>query len=142
MKNNDGFENIYSNSFNDDARAVSESELLPIYEGMEFSGDIQPVEDVKISKYEKIKGSEDKNDNQKNDSKKKKISLKTIFNKHKKQIIAGAIAFLLIVAIVVAVVLIIKTGKNDSPVKTVYSTGESIEIVLENGKEYEIKEAD
>ena len=65
MKNNDGFENIYSNSFNDDARAVSESELLPIYEGMEFSGDIQPVEDVKISKYEKIKGSEDKNDNQK-----------------------------------------------------------------------------
>ena len=142
MKNNDGFENIYSNSFNDDARAVSESELLPIYEGMEFSGDIQPVEDIEITKYEKIKGSEDKNDNQKNDSKKKKTSLKSIFNKHKKQIIAGAIAFLLIVAIVVAVVLIIKTGKNDSPVKTVYSTGESIEIVLENGKEYEIKEAD
>ena len=43
MKNNDNFE-LNTNKNVDDAQAVNKSELLPIYEAMNFSGDIQPLE--------------------------------------------------------------------------------------------------
>ena len=142
MKNNDGLDSIYNNNHNNDARAVSESELLPIYDGMGFSGDIQPVDNIEIPGYEKINYNEDKNDIQKNDSKKKKISIRSILNKHKKQIITGIVALVVIVALIVAIVLIIKNGKNDSPIESVYTVGEKIEIVLEDGKIYEIDNAD
>ena len=37
---------LSKNECNDDAQAVQRSELLPIYEGMSFSGDIQPLADI------------------------------------------------------------------------------------------------
>lgn len=142
MKNNDGFSNILNNNHNDDARAVSESELLPIYNGMRFSGDIQPVEDIKISDYKKTEKSENKNEKQKNDSNKKKISIKSIYNKNKKMFIAGVSALLVVAVIITAVVLIIKNAKNDSAIVAVYASDKNIEILLKNGKVYEIKDAD
>ena len=71
MKNNDEFR-IYTNEYDDDARAVNESELLPIYEAMYFSGDIQPVEDVSVPDYDISEYSDERTEGQKNDSKKKR----------------------------------------------------------------------
>lgn len=142
MKNNDGFSNILNNNHKDDARAVSESELLPIYNGMRFSGDIQPVEDIEISDYEKIENSENTNEKQKNDSNKKKTSIKSIFNKNKKMFIAGAAALFVLVVAVVVVVIVIKNGINESPVAAVYAESDNVVILLENGKTYEINGAE
>ena len=47
MKENDEF-SLKNEEYEDDARAVKESELLPIFEAMDFSGDIQPLEDFEI----------------------------------------------------------------------------------------------
>ena len=70
MKHNDEFK-IYTNEYDDDARAVKESELLPIYEAMKFSGDLQPLEDIEYSEYEKTEKTDRKNDSQKQEIKKK-----------------------------------------------------------------------
>ena len=45
MKESDVFRPL-NEEYDDDAQAVSRSELLPIYEAMSFSGDIQPLDDV------------------------------------------------------------------------------------------------
>ena len=84
MKNSNDFD-LNTNKNDNDAQAVKKSELLPIFEGMKFSGDIQPLEAISISDYEKTDISDEKNDLQKSDVKKKRRSVFPILNiKHKK----------------------------------------------------------
>ena len=39
---------LSNEEYDDDAQAVQQSELLPIYEAMSFSGDIQPLDDLSL----------------------------------------------------------------------------------------------
>ena len=83
MKNKEEL-NIYNNEYNDDARAVDESELLPIYDTMNFSGDIQPVEDVSVPDYDISEYSDERTEGQKTDSKKKIIPFFAVLNRKNK----------------------------------------------------------
>ena len=79
MKESDDIR-LSKDEYDSDAQAVQESELLPIYDAMGFSGDIQPLDD--ISEPEEIaadfgtKKSENRNSDKKLSLKKKKIPSK------------------------------------------------------------------
>ena len=71
---------LSNDEYDSDAQAVQESELLPIYEAMEFSGDIQPLDDISKPDIVAVefgtKKAENKNSDKKPTVKKKKISSK------------------------------------------------------------------
>lgn len=137
MKNIDE-NDVFYNIPDYDAQAVSESELLPIYDGMKISGDIQPLEDFNIPEYDLITDSDESNEERNFTQKKKKISVKTIFNKHKKVIISVASVVMVVAIVALTAFLIIKNGKNDSPVQVIYTAGDTHEICLANGKTFEL----
>lgn len=140
MKNNDDLQ-FETTKNNDDAQAMDKSELLPIFEGMKFSGDIQPLEYVSVPDYEKTEISDDKSDSYKSDLKKKKRSFSAISNKKFKKFIIAAVSLILTVALATtAIVLIIGSGKNESPVLSVYAGEKDNTILLADGSEYKLSE--
>ncbi len=148
MKNKEEL-NIYNNEYNDDARAVDESELLPIYDTMNFSGDIQPVEDVSVPDYDISEYSDDRTDGQKTDLKKKKIPFlpvlnkKIKLNKKLKKLIVAALSIVIVVSVIAgAVAIAIRSGTNTSPVQSVYMADGKNELVLQNSKVYSLPEAE
>ncbi|MEE0981342.1 MAG: hypothetical protein U0K91_06635, partial [Acutalibacteraceae bacterium] len=148
MKNKEEL-NIYNNEYNDDARAVDESELLPIYDTMNFSGDIQPVEDVLVPDYDISEYSDERTEGQKNDSKKKitpffaVLNRKNKLNKKLKKIIMAVLSVVIVVTVVIsAVAVAIRSGTNTSPVQSVYTADGKNELVLENEKVYSLPEAE
>ncbi len=146
MKNKEEL-NIYNNEYNDDARAVDESELLPIYDTMNFSGDIQPLEEVFVPEYDASEYSAENPGSQKADIKKKKISFPTILNKKLnkkvKKLITSAISLAIVVSIIAGgIALLIRSGANESPVQAVYTSEGKNEILLQNSKTYALSEAE
>lgn len=141
MKNNDKFE-LNTNKNVDDAQAVNKSELLPIYEAMNFSDDIQPVEYTPVPDYEKAEVLNDRNDFQKSDIKKKKRSFSTILNKKYRKMIVAAVCAVLALSVVTGTVFFaVKSGKNDSYVQSVYISENKNIILLSDGNTYAISDA-
>ncbi len=141
MKNNNDLQ-FETTKNNDDAQAMDKSELLPIFEGMKISGDIQPLEYISIPDYEKTEISDDKNDSYKSDLKKKKRSLSAILNKKFKKFIIAAVSSILAVSLIAGIiVLIVGSGKNDVPVLSVYSSENDNTILLSDGNTYKLSEA-
>lgn len=146
MKNKEEL-NIYNNEYNDDARAVDESELLPIYDTMNFSGDIQPLEEVLVPEYDVSEYLGENPESQKADIKKKKISFPTILNKKLnkkvKKLITSVVSIAIVVSIIVGgIALLIRSGANEAPVQAVYTTEGKNEILLQNSKTYSLSEAE
>lgn len=136
---------LSKNECNDDAQAVQRSELLPIYEGMSFSGDIQPLAD--IGRPEEIvadfdgKRTDGRGTEKKITSKKKRITAKTVSNI--KSLIASIVLIVTVVGGMLGTYFGIKRADvNDSPVSTVFRTsGRDTTVRLKDGTDYEIGEA-
>lgn len=146
MKNKEEL-NIYNNEYNDDARAVDESELLPIYDTMNFSGDIQPLEEVLVPEYDVSEYLGENPEGQKADIKKKKISFPTIsnkkINKKAKKLITSVVSLAIVISIIAGgIALLIRSGANESPVHAVYTSEGKNEILLQNSKTYSLSEAE
>lgn len=143
MKESDDFK--LSNEEHDDAQAVSKSELLPIYDAMYFSGDIQPLEDIEAP--EEIvadfdgKKSENRGSEKKLAFKKKKTSVKSDFR------IKSLTACLALIIVVIGGIVgtyfgVQKADMNRSPVASVYKSSDKEAVVkLVDGSNYKIGEA-
>ena len=141
MKNSNDFD-LNTNKNDNDAQAVKKSELLPIFEGMKFSGDIQPLEAISISDYEKTDISDEKNDLQKSDVKKKRRSAFPILNIKHKKIIAAVICAVFIISAVAGIVAILtQSGRNSSYVQSVYASENENIVLLSDGETYTIGDA-
>lgn len=141
MKHNDEFK-IYTNEYDDDARAVKESELLPIYEAMNFSGDLQPLEDVQYSEYEKIEKNDRRTDGQKQEIKKKIRPTLSGLYKNKKLVRIALCALACVCVITGLTFGIIRLSQNEHPISMIYETEEEKEILLSNGKKYSVSDAE
>lgn len=142
MKENDEFRTEDNNEYNDDARAVNESELLPIYEAMYFSGDIQPVEDVIISEYEKSAKIRDRADIKKTDIKKKTNPIISALNTIPKKIIVISLIIIAVLGASAGVAVgMANNGKNESPVSSVYAVNSKMQVRLSDGKTYNLPDA-
>lgn len=142
MKDNDEFRFENINEYDDDARAVNESELLPIYDAMHFSGDIQPVEDFIIPDYEKETRPKERGESKKTETKKKTNPFISALNTLPKKIVAYVVAAVVIVgAITGAVFGIINSGKNELPIKSVYEVNSKMQLELTDGDIYAISGA-
>lgn len=144
MKESDDIR-LSNDEYENDAQAVQESELLPIYDAMGFSGDIQPLDD--ISEPEKIavdfgsKKSDSRNSDKKSALKKKKIPSKR--DSRIKTLIA-CLALIIIVASAMAGAYFgaERADRNTSPVVAVYNTTDkSATVKLADGTSYDIGEA-
>jgi len=145
MKENEKLE-LNKKEYDNDARAVNESELLPIFEAMEFSGDIQPLEDFEIPEpaladLQPKKKSELKETDRAPYLKKKKMPIVSDSNKLKKLLITLPIVLVLIGLTAFGVKFIADSGKNTAPVRTIYSSDRLTYINLDNDKTYEIIDA-
>lgn len=142
MKDNDELKFEKLNQYDDDARAVKESELLPIYDAMSFSGDIQPVEDVVISEYEKTPLKKDRGETRKTGTKKKSNPIFSALNTLPKKIVASLlVAVVLIGAVTAAAVGIINSGKNELPVKSIFEVDSKMQLMLTDGTSYDLPDA-
>lgn len=145
MKKDDEF-TLKNEEYDDDARAVNESELLPIFEAMNFSGDIQPLEDIEVPEpvtadFQRRKKSELKGSEKNKDIKKKKIPVISGLNRITQIIIAAAVAVIVIGAASFGVYNAVSKGTNTLPVKTISTSDKTTFIDIGNGKQYEISEA-
>ena len=145
MKKDDEFA-LKNEEYDDNARAVNESELLPIFEAMNFSGDIQPLEDIEVPEpvtadFQRKKKTELKGSDKNRDLKKKKIPVISGLNKITQIIIAAAVALIIIGAASFGIYSAVNNGTNVLPVKTIYSSDRNTFVDIGNGKEYEISEA-
>lgn len=136
---------LSNDEYDSDAQAVQESELLPIYEAMEFSGDIQPLDDISKPDIVAVefgaKKAENKNSDKKPTVKKKKISSK---RDSRIKTLVACLALILIVAGAMAGAYfgVERADKNDSPVAAVYNTTDkSTTVKLADGTDYDIGEA-
>ena len=142
MKDNDELKFEKLNQYDDDARAVKESELLPIYDAMSFSGDIQPVEDVVISEYEKTPLKKERGETRKTDTKKKSNPIFSALNTLPKKIVASLlVAVVLIGTVTAAAVGIINSGKNELPVKSIFEVDSKMQLILTDGTPYDLPDA-
>lgn len=142
MKENDEFRVENNNEYDDDARAINESELLPIYEAMQFSGDIQPVEDFEIPEYEKNTRSDERTDTKNQEFKKKTNPIISALNRIPRKVIAIVVALLTAAGVITGVsVGIADNGKNEMAVKSVYAVGADMQLMLADGKIYDLPEA-
>lgn len=144
MKESDGIR-LSNDEYDSDAQAIRESELLPIYEAMEFSGDIQPLDDIaepqKIAVEFGSKKSDNKNSEKKSTFKKKKIPSKRVF---KIKTLVSCLAVILILTGTAAGVYFgaQRADRNDSPVAAIYNTTDKITTIrLADGTTYDIGEA-
>ncbi len=144
MKESDNIR-LSNDEYENDAQAVQESELLPIYDAMEFSGDIQPLDD--ISEPEKIavdfgnKKSDSRNSDKKSTLKKKKIPSK---RDSRIKTLVACLALIIIVASAMAGAYFgaARADRNTSPVAAVYNTTDkSATVKLADGTSYDIGEA-
>lgn len=144
MKESDDIR-LSKDEYDSDAQAVQESELLPIYDAMGFSGDIQPLDD--ISEPEEIaadfgtKKSENRNSEKKLSLKKKKIPSK---RDSRIKTFVACLALILIVASAMAGVYFgaERADRNLFPVTAIYNTTDkSTTIKLADGTDYDIGEA-
>lgn len=144
MKESDDIR-LSNDEYENDAQAVQESELLPIYDAMGFSGDIQPLDD--ISEPEKIavdfgsKKSDSRNSDKKSALKKKKIPSK---RDSRIKTLVACIALIIIVAGAMAGAYFgaERADRNTSPVVAVYNTTDkSATVKLADGTSYDIGEA-
>lgn len=144
MKESDNIR-LSNDEYENDAQAVQESELLPIYDAMEFSGDIQPLDD--ISEPEKIavdfgnKKSDSRNSDKKSTLKKKKIPSK---RDSRIKTLVACLALVIIVASAMAGAHFgaERADRNLSPVAAVYNTTDkSATVKLADGTSYDIGEA-
>ena len=144
MKESDNIR-LSNDEYENDAQAVQQSELLPIYEAMEFSGDIQPLDD--ISEPEKIavdfgnKKSDSRNSDKKSTLKKKKIPSK---RDSRIKTLVACLALVIIVASAMAGAHFgaERADRNLSPVAAVYNTTDkSATVKLADGTSYDIGEA-
>jgi hypothetical protein len=146
MKNNDEFK-IYTNEYDDDARAVTESELLPIYETMSFAGDIQPLEDVATPEYEKIEFANNSKNNRKSNIKKKKALINSVSDIFSKTITKKIVAVLLVAVVLVstvagAIFTVNRASVNESSVKAIYKIGKDSRMILTDGEIYSFAESE
>lgn len=132
------------NEYGDDAQAVQQSELLPIYDVMSFSGDIQPLEDIPQPKSVEINFEPKKNENRVNEkkqsSKKKNKPAKRVF-----KIKSVGVLILVLIALAGGVTGAYfgarEADKNVSPVAQIYKTEDKKSVVrLEDGSCYNIGE--
>lgn len=144
MKESDDIR-LSNDEYENDAQAVQESELLPIYDAMGFSGDIQPLDD--ISEPEKIavdfgsKKSDSRNSDKKSALKKKKIPSK---RDSRIKTLVACLALIIIVASAMAGAYFgaERADRNTSPVVAVYNTTDkSATVKLADGTSYDIGEA-
>lgn len=144
MKESDDIR-LSNDEYENDAQAVQESELLPIYDAMGFSGDIQPLDD--ISEPEKIavdfgsKKSDSRNSDKKSALKKKKIPSK---RDSRIKTLVACLALIIIVASAMAGAYFgaERADRNTSPVVAVYNTtNKSATVKLADGTSYDIGEA-
>lgn len=144
MKESDDIR-LSNDEYENDAQAVQESELLPIYDAMGFSGDIQPLDD--ISEPEKIavdfgsKKSDSRNSDKKSALKKKKIPSK---RDSRIKTLVACLALIIIVASAMAGAYFgaERADRNTSPVTAVYNTTDkSATVKLADGTSYDIGEA-
>lgn len=144
MKESDDIR-LSNSEYDSDAQAVQESELLPIYDAMEFSGDIQPLED--ITEPEEIvpdfgaKKSENRNNEKKNLIKKKKIPSR---RDSRIKTLVACLAIIIIVAggMAGAYFGVARADVNTSPVTAIYNkTNNSTMVKLADGTDYDIGEA-
>lgn len=134
-----------SNDEYDDAQAVQQSELLPIYEAMSFSGDIQPLDDIvepeEIDVNFDAKRNENRGTEKKSGIKKKKISAHSDFN-IKALIACIAVAVIVAGGITGAYFGIKRADVNSAPVSMVYKTTDKNTVIkLSDGTDYNIGEA-
>ncbi len=142
MKNKDEII-IADSQHNDDAQAVNESELLPIYNAMHFSGDIQPLEDIKIPDYEKSVLKKERSESKKTDIKKKTNPIKSVFNKLPKKAAVIAVAAVVVIAVAVGVVwATVNDEENKSPLRSVFSVGEDMQMLLYDGSVFPLSSAE
>ncbi len=143
MKENNDFKSENSIENDNDARAVKESELLPIYDIMYFSGDIQPVEDFSVPDYEKSQPKNERTESKNTDTKKKNIPFLTVFNKIPKRILAVVLAVVIAASVLTAAVVgIVNGGKNESPVSSVYALENDGRLVLAGSESYSVSDMD
>lgn len=136
---------LSNDEYDSDAQAVQESELLPIYEAMEFSGDIQPLDDISKPNIVAVEFGAKKAEN-KNSDKKPTVKKKKIPSKRDSRIktLVACLALILIVAGAMAGAYfgVERADKNDSPVAAVYNTTDkSTTVKLADGTDYDIGEA-
>ncbi len=142
MKDKDEFRIDIDYENDNDARAVNESELLPIFDSMNFSGDIQPVESFEIPDYEKIANTKERNENKRTELKKKTNPILSVLNTVQKRIIAAVIAVAVVVACITGAVFAVSGSTiNKSPIKGVYSVKSEMQMMLSNGDTYELPDA-
>lgn len=136
---------LSNDEYDSDAQAVQESELLPIYEAMEFSGDIQPLDDISKPDIVAVEFGTKKAEN-KNSDKKPTVKKKKIPSKRDSRIktLVACLALILIVAGAMAGAYfgVERADKNDSPVAAIYNTTDkSTTVKLADGTDYDIGEA-
>ena len=130
----------------DDARAVKESELLPIFEAMSFSGDIQPLEDINTPEPVKAEYSQKKTNETRGTEKSGKNphkNLPQLFrNKKTGRIMAAIVAAIVIIGVAAAGILI-NEGRNRrfSTFDTVYSAGKETTVRLEDKRTFTFSDA-
>lgn len=142
MKNDDELA-LKKEKNDNDARAVSESELLPIFEAMNFSGDIQPLEDFEIPEpvaAQDVQNTDIKGTEKGRDLNKKKIPILSGFNRILQIVITAAIALTVIGGAAYGISYLFNMGKNASPIAAVYSSDKSTFMRLEDDKTYELSD--
>ena len=143
MKESDVFRPL-NEEYDDDAQAVSQSELLPIYEAMSFSGDIQPLDDVVSPENITLDFDgkrNEKNTTEKKTSKKKKISARAE-SRIKTLIACAALIIFVVGGIAGAYFGVERADANSSPVAAIYKTTDKNAVIkLVDGTEYDIGEA-
>ena len=145
MNNNDELDLIKSEDA-DDAQIVKESELLPIFNVMDYSGDIQPLEDIVepekiVTDYDRLKA-ESRNSEKNRDLKKKFRPRFRGINITLRQIITGLVIAIFVCGVITGAYFILTDiNTNDSPISAVYESENKTVIKLENGDSYDVHDA-
>lgn len=142
MKNDDEFA-LKNEEYDDNARAVNESELLPIFEAMEYSGDIQPLEDFEIPEPVatelQLKKKPEGKISETKELIKKKIPFISGLNINKKPLIIALVSLLAVICAIVGINKYIDSLKNENPVGMIYSSEKTTFVRLDNDKCYELE---
>lgn len=143
MKKDDEFP-LKNEEYDDDAQAVNESELLPIFEAMNFSGDMQVLEDIEAPEivtvaFQQKKKSELKNSD-KRDLKKKKIPFISGLNKKTKIAVLSVLAFLIVCGAVFGVLTAVRGKADIKPLTAIYSSDKTTFIDVGTEKKYQLSD--
>lgn len=146
MKKDDEF-GFKNEEYDDDARAVKESELLPIFEAMDFSGDIQPLEDISVPEpvmadFDQRKKNEPKSSEKVRDFKKKKIPVFTGLNKSIHIVLVAALLIIIIGGGAFGIYSAVNNGTNEAPIQSIYSSDKTSFLNCGTDKVYEISNAE